>query len=112
MNFYDTIISLVKNGVNVDITLDADNEVIYDVNTRTKSHMYLLPKEGSKIQILMRYGKTETIDLDDFETEESILYYLTRIVVFECMYGRAYIGAGWANLASKLGINIPKETHL
>lgn len=82
----------LDNGVEVTMR-KFDSEVVYDMDTMAKSHLYVKPK-GEGVVCYGRYDCEELVtDLEDF------LYQ-----VKGCLHGRDYMNSNWVQILVKAGI--------
>lgn len=94
---------VLKHGIEITLLLDEHGDVMYDVSTHAKSHLYIKPAphdetlHESEIEFIGygRYDKTYTIQ----NSIESLGF-----TVAECMCGRDFVNVAWAELLVEFGI--------
>lgn len=90
---------LVRSGIEVTIKLDSNGNVRYDLNSRTKSGMYLYEDVDGTFYVTGRYNEHEVV-----ETLEDLVH----------VFASRYIAKGFGSdewLWQAVALGVMKENH-
>lgn len=92
---------IAKKGIEVTISYDDSQGVLFDLNTQMKSGAKL-SISGDSVKVFMRYGNIDGFDLNSGDLEGSFVDLCW--IVKSCMHGRDFMSCAWEKCLVDAGV--------